>query len=191
MCINHKQEQFDCSGVPEGGNLSMRIWYVAYVVAELWNRFRECSFGWKLDFLTLRRILLVFFFFNFSWGCSLDGVFCLSIMPLCIVLALPQMILIISWLLGKKCGPVDSQFPIFHWFEWLFIGPVWEAQHSLFRRTYSLVKFFQPFWKIQGSRCYLHGRSFWHDHYIWLCCCIDCFASLWLSRGSKYQGSYR
>ena len=132
-----------------------------------------------------------FFFFNFSWGCSLDGVFCLSIMPLCIVLALPQMILIISWLLGKKCGPVDSQFPIFHWFEWLFIGPVWEAQHSLFRRTYSLVKFFQPFWKIQGSRCYLHGRSFWHDHYIWLCCCIDCFASLWLSRGSKYQGSYR
>ena len=45
-------------------------------------------------------------------------------MPLCIVLALSQMILIISWLVGKNCGLVDSQFPIFHrWFEWLFISP--------------------------------------------------------------------
>ena len=24
---------------------------------------------------------------------------------------------------GQKCGLVDSQFPIFHWFEWLFIDP--------------------------------------------------------------------
>ena len=56
MCINHMQEQFDCSGVPEGGNLSMRIWYVAYVAAWLWNRFREfpCFFCWKLDFLRLQ-----------------------------------------------------------------------------------------------------------------------------------------
>ena len=97
----------------------MRIWYVAYVAAWLWNRFRgfPCfSVGKDPSWRDLDPFP--------TWGCSLDGVFCLSTMQLCIVLALPQMILIISWLLGKNCGLVDSQFSIFHrWFEWLFIDP--------------------------------------------------------------------
>ena len=75
-------------------------------------------------------------------------------MPPCIVLALSQMILIISWLLGKNCGLVESQFPIFHrWFEWLFIDPnplitLYEKRNKVCSGEHifcSLVKFFQPF----------------------------------------------
>ena len=48
-----------------------------------------------------------------SWGCSLDVVFCLSIMPLCKVLAPSQMILMISWLLGKNVDLLTLSFRFF------------------------------------------------------------------------------
>ena len=114
---------------------------------------------------------------------------------------LSQMILITGWLLGKNCGLVgDSQFPIFHrWVEWLFISlnpfiTLYEKRNKVRSGKHifcSHFTFFHPLWRIQGSWFYLHRRSFWHDHYVWLCCYIDCFASLWVSRGCKRQGSTR